>query len=973
MTPERWRQITGIFHAALARDAAERQAFVARRCEGDEALRRDVDSMLAAHLGAGGFGETPAFATERAFDAVTSLSQLALSGTRLGPYEIGPLLGVGGMGAVYRATDPRLHREVALKVLLPAIADDPDRLERFSREARMLASLNHPNIAQVHDLEESNGVRAIVMELVDGLTLADRIARGPMPIRDAVQIAKQIAEALEAAHDQNIIHRDLKPANVKLRPDGTVKVLDFGLSKALDDRLEHVAQTPTTTTPDMTSAGVVMGTAAYMPPEQAKGMAVDRRADMWAFGCVLFEMVTGRRAFPGDALSEVLVEVIEHEPDWGRLPAKTPPSIRKLLERCLEKDPRWRLDSAAVARLEIDDALKTAAATLPLKGADAAARRDRLWRGLPWVAVVVVAAAAAGIGFLWGRDEPNPPQPAPRLGNAMQVTFSLDVESYPSWSPDGVRVAYQASQGSFYSVANHDIWVAQLGTGEPVNITNHPGDDNMPSWSPDGRQIAFFSDRAGDWGVYTVAAIGGSPRQLLSLPEMETSVRSWSAPQWSKDGTRLLVSARQAGENVVIVLSLASLETTRVVLPAHEGNVCFDLSVSPDGRRFAYVEGGSAGTEVTRLWTVSASGSGAVPLTDGRTSVWSPTWSTDGRSVFYVSNRGTSMDLWHQAVAPDGTAIGEPVPITQGLGIRSAAFSPDGARVAYTRGQRVSNVWRVPILSDRPATWTDAVQLTSERAFIEFVDVSPDGGQLAVSSDRRGNQDLWLLPAGGGDMTPLTADPTPDWAPRWSPGGDEIAFFSYRSGSRDVWVVPARGGPARQLTTHPAQDRNPRWSPDGKQILLHSSRADGRGWWVLDGKGGEGRFLMTSGDSGDDGGDWSPDGQSVVLSRGGRLYRIPEGGGESVLLPPTFERPFSPRFSPDGQSIYFSTITGPPENHDLWKLSLADGRTSRLTQLEGRRGRLGYFFAADARYLYLTWYEDDGDIWVMDVATDEVR
>jgi Tol biopolymer transport system component len=283
----------------------------------------------------------------------------------------------------------------------------------------------------------------------------------------------------------------------------------------------------------------------------------------------------------------------------------------------------------------------------------------------------------------------------------------------------------------------------------------------MPSWSPDGREIAFLSDREGVWGLFTVPAIGGNPRNVLSLPGI--SIDNWSAPRWSRDGTTLLVSVRQGGENVVIVLSLKSLESTRVTLPEHEGNVCWDLSVRQDGRRFAYVEGTGGATEVTRLWTIPASGGEAVPLTDGRTSVWSPTWSTDRRKVYYVSNRGGSMDLWQQAVADDGSPVGEPFAVTQGLGIRSAAFSPDGARLAYARGGRVGNVWRVPILPDRSATWADAQQVTSEHANIEFVDVSPDGALLAVSSDRRGNQDLWLLPAAGGEMTPLTTDPTPDW------------------------------------------------------------------------------------------------------------------------------------------------------------------------------------------------------------------
>jgi Tol biopolymer transport system component len=380
-----------------------------------------------------------------------------------------------------------------------------------------------------------------------------------------------------------------------------------------------------------------------------------------------------------------------------------------------------------------------------------------------------------------------------------------------------------------------------------------------------------------------------------------------------------------------------------------------------------YVEGNQGDPEVTRLWTIPASGGTPLSLTDGRTSVWSPTWSSDGRKVFYISNRGGSMDLWQQAVADDGRPVGEPLAVTQGLGMRSAAFSPDGKRLAYSRGAWVANVFRVPILADRPATWADAQQVTSEHAYIEFVDVSPDGTLLTVSSDRRGNQDLWLLPAAGGEMTPLTTDPTPDWSPRWSPDGREIAFYAYRSGNRDIWVMPSRGGPARQLTSHPAQDTDPTWSPDGHEIAFWSLRTGDSGIWLVDAKGGEARFVTTAGA---DTGEWSPDGHGFVVEKQGRLYRVAKAGGEPVLLSPAAEQVYTLRFAPDGQSIYYSVITGPREKHDFWKLSLGDGKVSRLTKLEGRRGNIGYDFATDGRYLYFTWREDDGDIWVMDVATD---
>ena len=376
-------------------------------------------------------------------------------------------------------------------------------------------------------------------------------------------------------------------------------------------------------------------------------------------------------------------------------------------------------------------------------------------------------------------------------------------------------------------------------------------------------------------------ARGGDWRKPAQAPRTAwLCAGSWSAPQWSKDGTTLFVMTREANRNVVIILSLESLQATRVMLPEHSSPRTWDLAVRADGRRFAYVEAGGGNPELSRLWTIAASGGDPVPLTDGRTKAWSPTWSADGRKVFYVSNRGGGMDLWQQAVRTDGTPVGEPLSVTQGgLGITSAVFSPDGTKLAYARGGTVSNVWRVPIpVDDRPAAWADAERVTSERAFIEFVDVSPDGKQLAVSSDRRGNQDLWILPSTGGEMTPLTNDPTPDWNPRWSPDGSEIAFYAYRSGNRDLWVMPSSGGPARQLTSKPGFDWFPSWSPDGSEIAFATQAPESVA--IMSAAGGEPR-LLTSGKQPA----WSPDGQWLVFIQDGRLFRVARDGRERSLIP----------------------------------------------------------------------------------------
>ena len=384
------------------------------------------------------------------------------------------------MGEVYQARDTTLNRQVAIKVLLPAVASDPDRLARFRREARVLASLNHPHIAQIHGFEDADGVHALVMELVEGPTLADRIVSGAIPINEALAIASQIADALEAAHEQGIIHRDLKPANIKVREDGTVKVLDFGLAKGLDvpsSAEGDVMQSPTLSA-HATEVGLILGTAAYMSPEQARGRAVDRRADLWAFGCVLYEMLTRQRAFDGDNPTDVLAAVVTTEPEWTRLPAETPAAIRTLLRRCLEKNRARRLDSATAARLEIDDALATPAAqtvvdperiqspgtAAPPSDRASSRRRQRQWTMTAGVAAVAVLVAAGGVWRLWRQDYfwRNP------LANATveRLTDFEGEEVDAAISPDGKFTVFLSDRDG----PTH-AWASQIGSGEFVNIS----------------------------------------------------------------------------------------------------------------------------------------------------------------------------------------------------------------------------------------------------------------------------------------------------------------------------------------------------------------------------------------------------------------------------------------------------------------------------------------------------------------------
>ena len=466
-----------------------------------------------------------------------------VTGARLGPYEIVAPLGVGGMGEVYRARDTKLNRDVAIKVLLPAVANDPDRLARFSREAQVLASLNHPNIAHIYGIEDADGVKALVLELVEGEDLAQRIARGPIPLDEALPIARQIAEALEAAHEHGIIHRDLKPANIKVRPDGAVKVLDFGLAKAIEGPggsgrsggsggpggLEN---SPTLSI-HATQAGIILGTAAYMSPEQARGKAVDRRTDIWAFGCVLFEMLGGTRAFPGDDVTDTIVSVVTKEPDWNALAPTLPVVIRRLLRRCLEKEPKRRLDSAAAVRIDLDEALTGSAMNASVADVAIAANRalavNRWTQRLTWGLVASLLAVVVSLS----RREGHPPGALMRFTAAPPFGATRPVHEPFAVAPDGRAIAFRANQPG--GVPRIFIRRFDEPAAHPVVGTD---DAAAPFWSPDSRSLAF--SYAG--GLYRTDLDGSAPRRLCDASAGGRGAQLFSGT-WGTRGVIVFASA----------------------------------------------------------------------------------------------------------------------------------------------------------------------------------------------------------------------------------------------------------------------------------------------------------------------------------------------------------------------------------------------------------------------------------------------
>jgi eukaryotic-like serine/threonine-protein kinase len=957
MTPERWERIAQIYDAVRFHPEHDRPRLLAQICGSDEGLRHEVEVLLEQPVATDSFARFVGGSAPLISEDVTPEPAPSLTGQRLGPYQVQELLGRGGMGEVYRAHDSKLGRDVAIKVLPPMFTADAERLARFNSEARMLAALNHPHIGAIYGFEDAAGVPALVLELVDGDTLADRLRCSAVSPPDALVIARQIAGALEVAHRKGIVHRDLKPANIKITSEGLVKVLDFGLAKgAASEAPSTDASQLRTTSVGTTRFGMVLGTAAYMSPEQACGLRVDTRADIWAFGCVLFEMLTGRPPFIGETVEETFAAIIQREPDWQKLPQSTPEPLRDLLGKCLQKDPEKRLGSVTTARVEIEAILPPP--TAADQGLTTSARRAFAPLGRR-TAIVVTGVAVAVVASAVFRLT-NAESPLPQLINPVQVTGAVGVEDFPTWSPDNRAIAYESNV-----TGNWDIWVTQPDGGQPVNRTSdYAGADQYPSWSPDGRYIAFWSGRDGG-GFYIMPAAGGEPIRVI---EASAGAARYSAPAWSPDGARLAMTSYATsglqGQHSVEIVSIGTRESTRIELPGTETSR-LDLSWSPDGRYLAYVEAVQQQSEIAHLRLLRLADRASFIIIKTGANVRHPHWSATGRYLFYVCNCVGSADLWRQRIA-DGAPVGQPERITTGLEIRDFAFSQDGSRLTYSKGRWVSNFWRVPILEDRPATWTDAEQVTFDQAYVEFLDISGDGRRVTYSSDRTGKQDLYVMSVGGEPLR-LTNDPAADWAPAWSPDGRRLAFYSYRTGDREIWVMPAAGGVATQLTRSPGVDYLPQWSPDGHDIAFTSERTGDPELWVISADGKQLRQI-THHPAIDGLATWSPDGRWLIFNstRSGRmqLWRASAGGGEAMLMTRGPGR--SPRWSRDGEYIYFSGAAEREGN--LWRLSLRDGTEQPITNLVGKRGEVGIMQpATDDRFLYFPWQEDLADIWVMDV------
>ena len=879
--------------------------------------------------------------------------------TKLGPYEILSPLGAGGMGEVYRARDSRLDREVAIKVLPEALARDRERILRFEREAKVLAPLNHPNIAAIYGFEEFEGQRFLVMELAEGETLAERLDRGPIPMREALEMANGIAIALEAAHEKGIIHRDLKPANVKVTPDGTTKVLDFGLAKAMtgDSTGTDIANSPTITM-EHTRPGVVLGTAAYMSPEQARGRPLDKRTDIWSFGAVLYECLTGTRPFLGETTSDLVARILEREPDWSTLPAGTPPLVRLLLRRCLAKDRNKRLRDIGDARIELEETLqRLESGESDVAHKPFAKRFSRFWPVLTALLVVALGLSLMRTSSAVQRVSGS------RSAAFRQVTDLPGQERQPSLSPDGKSVVYTSKSGG-----NPDIFLQRVGGRTPINLTaDSLEDDSSPAFSPNGESIAFRSERGGG-GVFVMGATGESIRRVTDFGY---------DPAWSPDGSRLALTTERVddplnreGISELWIVTLDGSEKRRLT----EGDAV-DANWSPDGRRIAYW-GWREPDWQRDIWTIAVDGSEprGVLVTDDPPVDWCPVWTSDGRSLYFGSNRGGTMNLWRIEVdSHSGLPGGSPVPVTTpSPWSGSFSLSADGKRLVYATRDEQTSVMTVGFDPEAGALVGEPKRIFGGRALLEL-DWSPDGERLILTQRGDPWESMAIIRADGTGYTRITDASIQHRNPRWRPieGSDRILIYSNTS----VKSLRSDGSDLKPIGEgqHSAQAA---WSVDGRSVLAllqnEQWRASALQRFDVDQDGIANRAAWASVAIEGRGigwlGDWSRDGARALFS--GQfpdhgLHVVDLGTGESRKLADYATVFPGARWLPDGRRAVVRVSN---------QIFLLDVETlERKPLLEAGSESSGTWMGAlsltrDGRKLAYLVPQGEGDVWLMDLT-----
>ena len=842
MISDNWEDVFAVFDAALSTSGVERDEFLGRECGDNARLRDKVESLLAAHRDADGFLSGGQVRATRASGGPSSpVSRILAPGTRIGVFEVESFAGAGGMGAVYRALDTRLDRHVALKILSPDATTDLRGRARLAYEARAIARLSHPHICALHDIGHHEGLDFLVMEYLNGETLASRLGRAPLPVAEAVRIAMQIAEALDAAHAEGIVHSDLKPANIMLvngssARDGEPesKLLDFGLARFQPTPRISEAGMPAADHTGSTGRGVIAGTPQYMAPEQVRGEEADPRSDIFSFGCVLYEMVAGRAAFAGGTTQDVMSAILHAVPsglpiDRSRSGVDTANAARgleKVIRRCLEKEPDRRFNRMLEVKVELQQVARAAPAT-----------RER--RSRRRAAVAVAALVALGVaGGLRLRSRPSP-LPPPAAMRVVQLTSLNGLEVAPTFSPDGTQVAFSWNGER---EDNFDIYLKTVGSSDVRRLTTDPAADTLPVWSPDGKEIAFLRDHpGGGTNVYSVLPTGGEERKRsdFRIGGGPSARIAWSPDQrWIVGRPDTAEDLARNGSWALYLIPLGS-GTPRRLTEAKAPDIDVAPAFSPNGLRLAYVacvnfSGRNCGVNVLELGADYTPAGPPRRLANARQNR-SIAWSRDGASVVYDTNARGRWELWRMSV--DGGAEPERLEMA-GDHSRQPAIAPAGDRLAFERASQGLSIYKL-----RARGEPEPVLVSS--AWDYNPQFSPDGRRIAFSSGRSGDvEEIWLASADGSGARQLTHGPgTRQTLPAWSPDGRQIAFESTGANFRtDIWVIPADGGVPRRVTTDPGEESAPVWSRDGRRIYFLSDRdgagRGGRDTWQVPSEGG---------------------------------------------------------------------------------------------------------------------------------------
>ena len=874
------------------------------------------------------------------------------------------------MGEVYRARDTKLGREVALKLLSPLFTADADRVARFKREAQLLASLNHPHIGAIYGFEDDGNVPALVLELVEGDTLYDRVRRGPLALPEALAVAQQIADALDAAHRAGIIHRDLKPSNIKITPYGAVKVLDFGLAKALaaEGSSSDLSKSPTLTVGG-TSAGMILGTAAYMSPEQARGQPVDKRTDIWAFGCVLFEMLTSSSAFARETVTDTIVAVVGTEPDWKSLPADTPVSIRRLLTRCLQKDARRRLHDVADARIEIEDAMTTPVEPAPVQA-------PRRWSRLALPALTLGIATA--LVLLWvARDRFG--RPAAKASPDTRVTRLTDLpglEESPAISPDGRSVVFTAGVGG-----KRQVFVQLIAGGAPLQITRDTVDHECPRWSPDSSSILYFSPAVSgtvQGSIWEIPALGGAARRVVTsvgCADVSQTDGRLALFRLAKEGIQL-VTAPTDGSRFDLVAELAP--STYYLYPRW----------SPDGKWIAFQRGDSIRFDI---FLAPATGGEPRKLTRDNNMMGGFGWLPDSTGIVYSSSRGgtipylPTLGLWLVTLR-DGSVRR----VTSG---EASYMNPDISKsgaIVVSRMKLETDIWKFPVDGLPTDNVRRAVRVTRQTGQVLTPTASPDDKEVAFLSDSGGHSNVWVVNAESGALRQVTQEHDPNVAmgvPLWSPDGHTITFVSSRGNQGltfGVWLVDSDGSNLRNVAN---PGLGPAWSPDGRWVYYSTWSGPGAKNVVLKKVPVDGGPAVTV---------RTEQLRSVIGLHGTTLYYLferplvdgtpefeiraatPEDAPFRVLarIPssrvPTWQI-VSPALSPDGKWLAQALTDGFTTN--VWALSTTTGEWRQITDFGERATFIArrVSWSSDGRSILAAVAEGDSDVVLLEGLTNVGR